>query len=156
MTALIDVVFLLIIFFMLVCQFIVSENYRLFIPDDCANAIVPDHPDSGAVTVSVFGKPPAESVSYAVRARRFDLSSPSYREDPDKLLAEFTNEIVSQAHKRTDALVHLRADRDLTYGQVQEALLAIAQAGITKVQLAAFQSAQPKASAKEAPVSPGN
>ena len=47
MTPMIDIVFLLIIFFMLICQFIVQENYRLDVPDDCPNAQITDHSYSG-------------------------------------------------------------------------------------------------------------
>ena len=39
MTAMIDVVFLLIIFFMLLCQFIRQDNDLLAVPDDCSESV---------------------------------------------------------------------------------------------------------------------
>lgn len=155
MTAMIDVVFLLIIFFMLVCQFIVQENYRLFIPDDCKAAEVSDHLDHNAVTVSVFQRPiPASSdahsrnidspcdVLYAVRSQQYDPMDPIYRNDREKLFADMAASIAQQAMRKSDALVHLRADHDVAYRDVQHVLLALGRAGITRVQLAAFQSRQ--------------
>ena len=146
MTPMIDVVFLLIIFFMLVCQFITQENYQLVLPDDCPAAVVPDSLDHNAVTVSALPNPrPAQSsqvapVIYAVRSRQFDPQSGDYRGQPDRLLADMANRITIEAADRSDRLVHLRAHRDLTYREVQPALLALARAGISRVQLAAFRS----------------
>ncbi len=159
MTPMIDVVFLLIIFFMLICQFIVQENYKLVVPDDCVNAIVTEQLDSGAITVSVFPKPfadeqPADlaggsdadvssgSVLYAVRSHQFDPADWRYQQNPGLLIAEMTKRIAAEAGRKTVPLVHLRADKDLTYGDVQQALIALAGAQITRVQLAAFRGEQ--------------
>lgn len=159
MTAMIDVVFLLIIFFMLICQFIVQENYKLTVPDNIADAVVSDHLDPDAVTVSVFPRAPASStdaqlaetttppdgVLYAVRSRQFDPLDPTYMDRPDRLLGDMAERISQETERKRDELVHLRADKDLTYGDVQKALFALARAGITKVQLAAIRSPQPTA-----------
>ena len=159
MTPMIDVVFLLIIFFMLICQFIVQENYKLVVPDDCANAIVTEQLDPGAITVSVFPKPVADgqstdlplasgadvlsgSVLYAVRSHQFDPADSRYQQNPDLLIADMTERIATEASRKTAPLVHLRADKDLTYGDVQQALMALAGAQITRVQLAAFRGEQ--------------
>ena len=154
MTPMIDVVFLLIIFFMLICQFIVQENYRLYIPDDCPAAVVPDHLDENAVTVSVYPRVDSGAgvvdgsgdldgeVMFAVRSRRFDPRGAAYAGQPGRLVEDMAERIGEEAQKKQDALVHLRADKDLTYGQVQKALLALSRAGIRQVQLAAFRSSQ--------------
>jgi len=142
MTAMIDVVLLLIIFFMLVCQFIARENYRIFIPDDCANAIVEEPPDPAAVTVSVFAEPATGQLVYAVRADRLEPRSRRYSQDPDLFLTDLTDRISSELRTRGGGLVHLRADKHLPYGQVQNALRAVAMAGVSRVQLAAFRSEQ--------------
>jgi len=151
MTPMIDVVFLLIIFFMLICQFISQENYKLDVPDDCANAVITNQLDRGAITVSVFAAPgDAEqasgsdrgSVCYAVRSRLFDPEIDVYRADSQKLPADMAKCIAEQAKNKAEPLVYLRADRDMTYSQVQTALIALGQAGITHLQLAAFRSEQ--------------
>jgi len=157
MTAMIDVVFLLIIFFMLICRFIGQENYELVIPDDCANAMAAEHSDRNAVTISVFARSSEVSrgvqadhsatgpsspagVVYAVRSVLYDLASPLYQNDPQQMFSDMSDEIVRQAARKNNRLVHLRAGKELTYGQVQEVLLALSQAGIKKVQLAAFRT----------------
>lgn len=146
MTPMIDIVFLLIIFFMLVCQFITQENYQLVIPDDCPAAIVPDQLDRNAVIVSAFPNPLAPlssesaSVIYAVHSQRFDPQSPAYRDNPSRLLTDITNKIITEAALKSQPLVHLRAHRGLTYRDVQPTLIALSRAGITRVQLAAFRS----------------
>ncbi len=146
MTPMIDVVFLLIIFFMLICQFIVRENYTLVVPDDCPSAVVNNQLDRNAVTVSVF---PDESNNkesqgdlplYAVRASVFDPYSQKYKNNFPLLLAEMTDSIAQQSSAKSDPLIHIRADGNLTYGQVQNALLASAGAGLTKIQIAAYRS----------------
>ena len=156
-----------IIFFMLICQFIVQENYKLVVPDDCVNAIVTEQLDSGAITVSVFPKPfadeqptdlpagsdadvPSGSVLYAVRSHQFDPSDSRYQQNPDLLIAEMTEHIAAEAGRKTAPLVHLRADKDLTYGDVQQALMALAGAQITRVQLAAFRGEQQDGRRQEA------
>jgi len=152
MTPLIDVVFLLIIFFMLICQFIAQENYKLVVPDDCPTAITSDRFDRDAITVSVFPAPQvaAEAASgadadpavlYAVRAQQFDPAAQRYRANPDKLVAEMAQQIKQNAAHRESDLVYLRADKDLTYGNVQNVLLALAQAEIGSVQIAAYRAA---------------
>ena len=128
MTAMIDIVFLLIIFFMLVCQFIAQENYELVIPDDCASAVV-ETLDDDAVTVSVFSND--EGVAYAVRAKTFAAS-------------ELANAISMETAKKSNGLVHLRADKGLTYRDVQIALQALSKAGVQRVQLAAYREGQGK------------
>jgi len=155
MTAMIDVVFLLIIFFMLICQFIGQENYRLLIPDNCAGAIIPNQADDGKITVSVFptfsDRPKSStgevdfselSVRYAIRSHIFDPFSEIYVNQPDRLLTDMARQITLQSRRRSNPLVYLRADRDLSYYQVQQALLALAEAGVTRLELAAFRSAQ--------------
>ncbi len=140
MTPMIDVVFLLIIFFMLICQFIASENYKLLVPDRCQGAIASEKLDENAVTLSVF---PDESdpsgEMFAVRSRTFDPDSPVYDGHRDKLVADMGAEIEKQLHDRSDPIVYLRADRALTYAQVQDALAALARAKVTRLQLAAFK-----------------
>ena len=143
LTAMIDVVFLLIIFFMLICQFIVQENYQLVIPDDCANAVVEDRVDQDAVTVSVFGRNgKIDDVIYAVRARQFDPTHQSYRANDQVLLDEMAQQIGLETDKKKSDLVLLRADKAMAYRDVQKVLQALSQAGVQRVQLAAFRNLQ--------------
>ena len=57
MTPIIDVVFLLIIFFMLVCQFIVAENFQVEVPDQIATARENPAGQNLMTTVTVMADP---------------------------------------------------------------------------------------------------
>jgi len=151
LTPMIDVVFILITFFMLICRTIGQENYKMTIPDQCAEAVLPEQSDEQAFTVSVFFPSSSlESVGaeapfdksapvYAVRAEVFDPQSAASQENPDLLIAEMATQISRAAKKKEADMVHLRADKNLTYAQVQPVLQAMAQAQIRTVRLAAFR-----------------
>jgi len=154
LTPMIDVVFILITFFMLICRTIGQENYKMTIPDECAEAVLPEQSDEQAFTVSVFFPSSSlESVGaeapfdksapvYAVRAEVFDPQSAAYQENPDLLIAEMAKQISQAAKKKEADMVHLRADKNLTYAQVQPVLQALAQAQIRTVRLAAYRVGQ--------------
>ena len=54
MTPIIDVVFLLIIFFMLVAQFIVAEQYKVKVPGEIATAHTQDTEEDRPLTITVM------------------------------------------------------------------------------------------------------
>lgn len=142
LTPMIDVVFLLIIFFMLACQFIAQENYQIVIPDDCPNAMIPEQRDAPLVTVSVLREArPHETgttLVYAVRSQRLENGEVAYRH-PQQRREKLIGAITEQLRQKSNSSLCLRADRDLAYEDVQEALLALAQAGVQQVQLAAYR-----------------
>jgi len=154
LTPMIDVVFILITFFMLICRTIGQENYKMTIPDQCAQAELPEQIEEQVFTVSVFfpsaasqttgAEAPWEQAAplYAVRAEVFDPQSAAYQENPDLLIAEMAKQISRAAKKKEAEMVHLRADKNLTYAQVQPVLQAMAQAQIRTVRLAAFRVGQ--------------
>ncbi len=79
MTPMIDIVFLLIIFFMLICQFIVQDNYRLVVPDDCPGVIVDDIVTPDRITVNVYSMPDSVSqndysIVYLIGTKEFIIS----------------------------------------------------------------------------------
>lgn len=146
MTAMIDVVFILITFFMLIFRSIGQENYKLSLPAGCAAAVIPEQQEESGVTVSVFrsggsseAAGQAGGVVYAVRRQTFDPSSEAYRDRPGELVADMADQIARQVGQRGEDLVHLRADKDMTYGQVQQVLLALSRARVQTVQLAAYR-----------------
>ncbi len=160
MTPMIDVVFILITFFMLICRTIGQENYKMTIPDQCAQAELPEQNEEQVFTVSVFfpsaalesadAETPGKDASpvYAVRAEVFDPQSAAYQENPDFLIAEMATRISQAAKKKEADMVHLRADKNLTYAQVQPVLQALAQARIRTVRLAAYRVGQSQAVAE--------
>ena len=73
MTPLIDIVFLLIIFFLVVCQFIEAENFPVAVPDGCAFATTASEPGSPVTTVTVMKTDGGGSV-FAVGAEKISAS----------------------------------------------------------------------------------
>jgi len=154
LTPMIDVVFILITFFMLICRTIGQENYKMTIPDECAQAELPEQNEEQVFTVSVFfpsaaldsvdAEAPGEEMApvYAVRAEVFDPQSGAYEGNPDLLIGDMARQISQAAQKKEADMVHLRADKKLTYGQVQPVLQALAQAQIRTVRLAAYRVGQ--------------
>ncbi|MCP4710823.1 MAG: biopolymer transporter ExbD [Planctomycetes bacterium] len=146
LTPLIDVVFILITFFMLICRSIGRENYKLELPDDCATAVVSEESGQNAITVSVFESAtlnePDPLVLYAIRDQQYDLQSDRFDNDPYQLVQSMSEQLAREVQLKGDSLVYLRADKNMTYHQVQNALLALAQAEIKTVHLAAYRTAQ--------------
>ena len=146
LTPLIDVVFILITFFMLICRSIGRENYKLELPDDCATAVVSEESEQNAITVSVFKSAnlndPDPLVLYAIRDQQYDLQSDRFDDDPYRLVQAMSEQLAREVQLKGDSLVYLRADKNMTYHQVQNALLALAQAEIKTVHLAAYRTAQ--------------
>lgn len=164
LTAMIDVVFILITFFMLICRSIGQENYRLSVPDECSTAQVTDQSEQGGLTVSVFPRVPKVRAKtagiktgtgqavYAVRSMTFDPQSNAYGEDRELMLAEMTAEIEQAVRQKGESVVHLRVDKNLSYAEVQPALQALALAKVKTVHLAAYRVDQPDEVADRRPM----
>ncbi len=134
MTPVIDIVFLLIIFFMVVCRFIEAENFPVAVPDNCEFA--QDNADSRdrAITVTVM-KAEDGTVDFAV--------------GPEKIVAPSAIDIVDRLAHLIDLrlkdlppdrrIVTLRADRQVPFSQAQYALAAIAASTATDIHLASLK-----------------
>lgn len=129
MTPIIDVVFLLIIFFMLVCQFIVAENYDVTVPDEITSAH-DERDDKKLTTVTVMRQENGQ-IAYAVGSERFNSST--------KALAEkIAKKIDAQLNQLSDGerIVSLRIDKDIDYRHSQYALAGISKSIATKIKIA--------------------
>lgn len=137
MTPLIDIVFLLIIFFLVVCQFIDAENFPVMVPDDCEFA--QDHSDNpNAATVTVI-KAEAGTIEFAVGAEKISTS------DRTKLISKLADliDIRFQKLSSDQRIVTLRIDKEVCYSHAQYALAAIAASTATDIRLAALKDKRP-------------
>ena len=126
MTPIIDVVFLLIIFFMLVCQFIVAENYDVIVPDEITSAH-DQKDDEKPTTVTVMLQDDGQ-VAYAVGSERFDSNT--------KDLAEKIAKRIDDRLDDDNKIVSLRIDKDIDYRHSQYALAGISKSSATKIKMA--------------------
>ena len=135
MTPLIDIVFLLIIFFLVVCQFIEAENFPVTVPDDCESARNGSEVGSPVTTVTVMKTDGGRSV-FAVGSEKIALSEGSDLTEQIVRLVDFSLENFPFERK----IVALRVDREVCFSEAQYALAAIAQSSATDIQLAVLRN----------------
>jgi biopolymer transport protein ExbD len=131
MTPVIDIVFLLIIFFLLVCQFIVAENFEVTVPDDISSAQPAPAAEEQITTVTVMPTDTSQPV-YAVGAEI--IASPSQGDVSDAIAAEIDTQL--QHLRREKRVVCLRIDKDICFRDSQYALAGISQSSATDMKLA--------------------
>lgn len=134
MTPIIDIVFLLIIFFLVVCQFIDAENFPVSVPDDCAFASSACEPGGQVTTITVMKKADGE-VNFAVGAEQVEASGGTDLAERIARLVDSGLEGLAPDRK----VVTLRIDKDVCFAEAQYVLAAVAQSSATDVQLAALR-----------------
>jgi biopolymer transport protein ExbD len=122
MTPIIDVVFLLIIFFMLVAQFIVAEQYKVSVPDDIKTAAPSEAEEKRSLTITVMPDQ-HEGVICAIGGEK--LSSVT-GEDMKSLITSVINDYFAE-RKNAEKTVRLRCDRSIPFGQVKYILSGISE-----------------------------
>jgi biopolymer transport protein ExbD len=126
MTPVIDVVFLLIIFFMLVCQFITVEQFRVEVPEQIASAAAVG--DERLLTLTIV--PDGGGTLYAVEAERLAVDNPA---DLPALIAAAIDDYYRSAPGGQPRTVRLRCDKATNYGQVRPVLEGIAASSATNL-----------------------
>lgn len=130
MTPLIDIVFLLIIFFLVVCQFIEAENFPVAVPDGCVFATTTSEPGAQVTTITVM-KTSAGKSTFAVGSEKIP---PSEGSDLTEQIARLVDHSLRNSPSDRK-IVALRVDRDVCFAEAQHALAAIAQSNATDIQL---------------------
>lgn len=121
MTPIIDVVFLLIIFFMLVCQFIAAEQFQVQVPDAIQSAQPAAAPKPAPMTITILQTSDGKTV-YAFGGEKLgDLSGGD--------LAELVRSEIDRVSATGDVskTVRLRCDKSVTFGQVKYILSGISK-----------------------------
>lgn len=122
MTPIIDVVFLLIIFFMLVAQFIVAEQYKVSVPDAIKTARAQDAEEDRPLTITVMNDP-QQGMICAVGAEKLAVVG---GKDMKSLITASINDYLAN-NTSVDKTVRLRCDRSVPFGQVKYILAGISQ-----------------------------
>lgn len=134
MTPIIDIVFLLILFFLVVCQFIEAENFPVTVPDDCNFARDDADNRAGAVTVTVM-KTGEEKIDFAVGSEKIKaLSQADIAQTITKLI-----DITLKNSTKDSKVVTLRIDKNICFYDAQYALAGIAESDATDIRLAALK-----------------
>lgn len=136
MTPVIDIVFLLIIFFLVVCQFIEAENFPVTVPDGCDFAENQVDNQLKLTTVTVIKE--AEKNYFAVGSEKISISNGL---DIVEKMAELID-IRLRDLPPESRIVTLRIDKDICFSEAQYALAGIAASSARSIQLAALRNEQ--------------
>jgi len=134
MTPVIDIVFILIIFFLVVCQFVEAENFRVAVPDRCDAAQNTIEPGLERTTVTVMTTESGD-IEFAVGPQVLHASDQGKLSGVVPSLVALIDERLRDLPS-SQKIVTLRVDKDAQYGYAQYALAAIAQSTATDIQLA--------------------
>ena len=135
MTPVIDIVFLLIIFFLVVCQFIEAENFPVAVPDGCEFAESDAERRAQVTTVTVMKSGDGRS-DFAVGSEK--ISGPTYTDVVEKLAQQIDVRLKDLPTDRR--VVTLRIDKDVCFAEAQYALAAVAASCATDIKLAALKN----------------
>ena len=134
MTPVIDMVFLLIVFFSLVFKFIGAENFPVAVPDNCRFAQSEVESQTAMTTVSIVKTDGAMS-DFAVGAEK--IEGGDYQEISNNLAKLINSRL--KGLPAENRIVTLRIDKDISYAEAQFALAGIAQSAATDIRLAVFK-----------------
>lgn len=135
MTPIIDIVFLLIIFFLVVSQLIEAENFDVNVPANCQFARISGRDRRQVTTVTVI-KPDKSGAEFAVGCEKNITSDNA---DLISRLAELINVRIKDLAPE-DRIVTLRIDKDVHFAQAQYALAGIAQSNAASMKLAVLKN----------------
>lgn len=135
MTPIIDIVFLLIIFFLVVCQFIEAENFPVVVPDGCEFAQSEPNHRPLLTTVTVM-KTTEERSCFAVGSEKIAASSYT---DVVERIAELIDARLEDLPPE-GRVVTLRIDKDVCFAEAQYALAGVAASSAMDIQLAALRN----------------
>lgn len=139
MTPVIDIVFLLIIFLVVVCRQIDAENFDVTVPDKCSFAQPVADNQTGITTITVAKDAENGQLIFALGAER---TTALLTTDITAWLIQKINQQLKNSPAATKTIC-LRIDKDISYFHAQKALAAIAQSNAAKIQLATLKQASP-------------
>lgn len=135
MTAVIDIVFLLIIFFLVVSQFIDTEDFPVTVPDGCEFAL-DDKSDIETATLSVVARA-EQKATFAVGSKEITPETNADLPGIVERLAELIDMRLANLPQES-RIVTLRIDKDIPYSHAQYALAAVARSTATDIRIAAL------------------
>lgn len=134
MTAVIDIVFLLILFFLVVCRFIEAENFEVSVTDNCEFAEEKADTQTQMATVTVM-KNEEGKIDFAVGP---DIIEPFNNNEAVMKIAQSIDSYLLRLPS-DNRVVILRIDKDVCFDDAQYALAGIAQSRAANIQLAVLK-----------------
>ena len=133
-TPIIDITFLLILFFTLVCRFVDVENPSAEVPDGCEAARSDLETSLGVVTLTVTRTAQGDA-GFVIGSEQISAMGDG---PPPELIQKLTQQIdkAVSAVQADRKVVVLRIDKDVRFSTAQYALAAVARSCATDVRLA--------------------
>ncbi|HOQ03844.1 MAG TPA: biopolymer transporter ExbD [Anaerohalosphaeraceae bacterium] len=128
MTPIIDVVFLLIIFFMLVFQFITAEKADVQVPESIRSAQPSEEDVLATVTV---GRDSEGKVFFRVDGVSAEVSEVK---EVSSVIADLIDRQAARKNGSSKKIVRLRCDKEIPFGIAKYALQGIADSRATDIQ----------------------
>lgn len=128
MTPLIDIIFLLILFFVVVCQFIDTDTFPVQIPDKCDLAKEPQAAERRATLTAITGQD--GKVEFTLGKNKIDAEK--IQDEIDLALADVQPD---------ERIVTLRIDKAINFGDVKRALASVSQSKAQYLHLAVLKEA---------------
>ena len=146
MTPIIDIVFLLIIFFLVVCRFIEAENFPVTVPHGCRFADKSAEPGTASATVTVM-KAAEGKANFAVGAEKVSASDYVGTWRAQYIVGELARLIDARLNDlpADSRVITLRIDADICFDRAQYALAGAAASSATDIQLAVLKNNHPDA-----------
>ncbi len=136
-TPLIDIIFLLIIFFLVVSRFIEAENFPVSVPAGCDFAQNEEKQSGRVITVTIMKKQDGRSV-FAVDSKR--IVNVDYNKIAEQIAELLDSRMKNLPSERR--VVTLRIDKKVVFSEAQYALAGIARSSATDIKLAALKKNQ--------------
>ncbi len=131
MTPIIDVVFLLIIFFMLVCQFIAAEQFQVEVPDNINSAQKNESSQIKPLTITVIKDENGQSICAVGSEKLGDVTGG----DQTLLIQSAIDDFLVE-NSISERTVRLRCDKSVTFGEVKHILSGISNSKATDLEWA--------------------
>ena len=132
MMPIIDIVLLLIIFFVFVCRYIAAENFIIAVPDEATNALVDVVDNSNFITVSVWFDEFDRRYFCAVGSDIVDINDATAANEITALINDSVDRIGE------DAIVNVRMEKGIIFSDYSSVIAAISNSRAEDLYIAAF------------------
>lgn len=129
----IDILFQLVIFFILACQFAVTEQFPISVPDKCTSAKSAPQEQRNILTVTIMNAASGDGIECAVGTEKLSGID-------GKVLAAGIAEKLNEKLTADQRIVCLRIAKDVPFGQTQYALAGVAASSATDIQMAVMKN----------------
>ncbi len=137
MMPIIDIVLLLIIFFMFVCRYIAAENFDISVPDEATYALTDETEMPNLITLSVWYDDYEEQLLCAVGSDIIDITDGI---DTARLV-----ELINQYCEKLEtgsAVINLRMNKDMVFKDYSGIITAVSLSNVKELSIAAMEEKQ--------------